>query len=176
MEHASEHPLGRAVTTYAQRVVQDGALPVADSFAAMPGHGVRGSAEGHEVEVITAPGGLPPALAVALRTAEGAAHTAVLVRIDGTARALIEIGDVLRPGGYRAVDRLRRLGVRPVLATGDRDAPARAVADHLGIDEVHARCSPEDKAALVRSLRDQGRRVAVVGGGVNDAGGRSEHE
>ncbi|MER8029978.1 copper-translocating P-type ATPase [Streptomyces bauhiniae] len=169
VEYGSEHPLGRAVTTYAQRVVQDGALPVADSFAAMPGHGVRGVAEGHEVEVVTAPEDLPPALAAALRTAEGAAHTAVVVRIDGTPRALIEIGDVLRPGSYRAVDRLRRLGIRPVLATGDREAPARAVADHLGIDEVHARCSPEDKATLVRSLREQGRRVAVVGDGVNDA-------
>jgi Cu+-exporting ATPase len=67
------------------------------------------------------------------------------------------------------VERLRRLGLRPVLATGDREAPARAVAQALGIDEVHARCSPEDKAELVRRLREEGCRVAVVGDGVNDA-------
>ncbi|CAM5297374.1 carbonate dehydratase [Streptomyces purpurascens] len=92
-----------------------------------------------------------------------------MVRVDGTAEALIEVGDVLRPGSYRAVDRLRRLGIRPVLATGDREAPARAVAQALGIEEVHARCTPEDKASLVRDVKEQGYRVAVVGDGVNDA-------
>lgn len=109
------------------------------------------------------------ALADALPVAEAAAHTPVLVRVDGVAEALIEIGDVVRPGSYRAVDRLRRLGVRPVLATGDREAPARAVACDLGIEEVHARRTPEEKAALVRDLREQGYGVAVVGDGVNDA-------
>ncbi|MFD5763397.1 HAD-IC family P-type ATPase, partial [Streptomyces sp. NPDC127044] len=93
----------------------------------------------------------------------------VLVRVDGVAEALIEVGDVVRPGSYRAVDRLRRLGVRPVLATGDREAPAQAVAAALGIDEVRARCTPEDKAELVRELQEQGHRVAVIGDGVNDA-------
>ncbi|MES9520335.1 heavy metal translocating P-type ATPase [Streptomyces capoamus] len=112
---------------------------------------------------------LPQVLVDALREAGAAARTPVLVRVDGAVEALIEVGDVLRPGSYRAVDRLRRLGVRPVLATGDREEPARAVASALGIDEVHARCSPEDKAALVRGLREQGYRVAVVGDGVNDA-------
>jgi Cu+-exporting ATPase len=93
----------------------------------------------------------------------------VLVRVDGMNEALIEVGDVVRLGSYRAVDRLRRLGVKPVLATGDRQAPAQAVAKALGIDEVHARCTPEDKAALVRDLQEQGYRVAVIGDGVNDA-------
>lgn len=82
--------------------------------------------------------------------------------------ALIAVGDVIRPGSYRAVDRLRRLGVRPVLATGDRQAPAWAVAAQPAIDTVHAACSPEDKAALVAVLTAEGRRVAVVGDGVND--------
>jgi Cu+-exporting ATPase len=89
--------------------------------------------------------------------------------VDGVAEALMEVGDVVRPGSYRAVDRLRRLGIRPVLATGDRAAPAHAVAEALGIEEVHARCAPEDKAALVRTLRERGHRVAVLGDGVNDA-------
>jgi len=91
------------------------------------------------------------------------------VRVDGRAEALIAVGDLVRPGSYRAVDQLRRLGIRPVLATGDRKAPAQAVADALGIEDVHARCSPEDKAALVRQLQEEGHRVAVVGDGVNDA-------
>lgn len=80
--------------------------------------------------------------------------------MDGSAEALIEIGDVLRPGSYRAVERLRRLGVRSVLATGDREVPARAVASALGVDEVRARCTPEVKADLVRDLQEQGHPLA----------------
>ncbi|MFE8949855.1 heavy metal translocating P-type ATPase [Streptomyces sp. NPDC007856] len=169
VEHGSEHPLGRAVASYARRELPEGPLPDVGEFAAVPGRGVRGLVEGRLVEVLAADGELPTALADALRVAEAAAHTPVLVRVDGVAEALIEVGDVVRPGSYRAVDRLRRLGVRPVLATGDREAPAQAVAAALGIDEVHARCTPEAKAALVRDLQEQGNRVAVVGDGVNDA-------
>ncbi|GGW18055.1 carbonate dehydratase [Streptomyces capoamus] len=136
-----------------------------------PGDGLpQALASGDAPPRVHGPGDvLPQVLVDALREAGAAARTPVLVRVDGAVEALIEVGDVLRPGSYRAVDRLRRLGVRPVLATGDREEPARAVASALGIDEVHARCSPEDKAALVRGLRKQGYRVAVVGDGVNDA-------
>ncbi|MEU6091364.1 heavy metal translocating P-type ATPase [Streptomyces sp. NPDC047085] len=169
VEQGSEHPLGRAVSAYARRELGKQRLPDVSEFNALPGQGVRGRVEGRLVEVLAPDDELPAALADALLVAEAAAHTPVLVRVDGTAEALIEIGDVVRPGSYRAVDRLRRLGVRPVLATGDREAPARAVASALGIDEVHARRTPEDKAALVRDLREQGYRVAVVGDGVNDA-------
>jgi Cu+-exporting ATPase len=144
-------------------------LPRVTDFAAVPGHGVRGRVEGRSVEVGVPEGELPPVLAEALAAAEAEARTAVLVRVDGRAEALVCVGDVVRPGGYRAVDRLRRLGIRPVLATGDRQAPAQAVAAALGIDEVHAGCSPQDKADLVRRLRAEGCRVAVVGDGVNDA-------
>ncbi|MFI9249926.1 heavy metal translocating P-type ATPase [Streptomyces sp. NPDC053069] len=169
VEQGSEHPLGRAVAARARRSFAEEPLAPVRDFEAMPGRGVRGRVDGRTVEVLAPDGELPTALADALVAAETAAHTPVLVRVDGVAEALIAVGDVVRPGSYRAVDRLRRLGIRPVLATGDREAPARAVADALGIHEVHARCTPEDKAALVRRLQDEGGRVAVVGDGVNDA-------
>ncbi|MGW1171216.1 heavy metal translocating P-type ATPase [Streptomyces sp. NPDC002550] len=169
VEHGSEHPLGRAIASYARRELPEGPLPDVSEFAAVPGRGVRGLVEGRLAEVLASDGELPTALADALSVAEAAAHTPVLVRVDGVAEALIEVGDVVRPGSYRAVDRLRRLGVRPVLATGDREAPAQAVAAALGIDEVHARCTPEAKADLVRDLQERGYRVAVIGDGVNDA-------
>ncbi|MFJ4283424.1 heavy metal translocating P-type ATPase [Streptomyces massasporeus] len=169
VEQGSEHPLGRAITAYARRVLPDRAPPEVSGFTALPGRGVRGRVEGRLVEVLSPDGELPSTLKDALSLAEAAAHTPVLVQVDGVPVALIEVGDVVRPGSYRAVDRLRRLGVRPVLATGDHEAPARAVAAALGIEEVHARCTPEGKADLVESLRKQGHQVAVVGDGVNDA-------
>ncbi|GAA1700413.1 heavy metal translocating P-type ATPase [Streptomyces yatensis] len=169
VEQGSEHPLGRAIATHARRTDPGEPLPAVADFVALPGKGVRGRVAGRLIEVLAPDDALPPALAQALSASETAARTPVVVRVDGEPEALIEVGDVLRPGSYRAVERLRRLGVRPVLATGDREAPARAVAADLRIEEVHARCTPEDKAALVRELREQGCRVAVVGDGVNDA-------
>ncbi|MFI9831070.1 heavy metal translocating P-type ATPase [Streptomyces sp. NPDC051913] len=169
VEQGSEHPIGRAVTSCARRTGTGEPLPDVTDFLAVPGHGVSGSVEGRTVEVGVPDGKLPRALAKALAAAEEAAHTPVLVRIDGRPQALIAVGDLVRPGSYGAVERLRRLGIRPVLATGDRKAPAEAVAGALGIDEVHARCTPEDKAALVGELKQEGARVAVVGDGVNDA-------
>ncbi|MFE3656469.1 heavy metal translocating P-type ATPase [Streptomyces sp. NPDC059165] len=169
VEQGSEHPLGRAVVSYARRTAPDRSLPDVHGFVAVAGKGVRGRVDGHLVEVVAPDGELPALLAEALLTAEGAAHTPVLVRVDDVPEALIAVGDVVRPGSYRTVEALRRLGVEPVLATGDREAPARSIASELGIKDVHARCTPEEKAALVRRLREDGRRVAVVGDGVNDA-------
>lgn len=159
VEQGSEHPLGRAISAYARRAV--GELPEVGDFRALPGRGVRGRVEGRLVEVL-APEGESP-------TEPAEAHTPVVVRVDGVTEALIEVGDVVRPGSYRAVDQLRCLGLRPVLATGDHEAPARSVARELRIEEVHARCTPEDKADLVKDLQEQGCRVAVIGDGVNDA-------
>ncbi|MFC8348301.1 heavy metal translocating P-type ATPase [Streptomyces sp. NPDC057280] len=164
VEQGSEHPVGRAIAAQARRELGE-RLPAVGGFSALPGRGVRGRVAGHLVEVRASDDELPPGLAVT----EGAAHTPVLLYVDDVVQGLIEVGDVVRPGSYRAVDRLRRLGVRPVLATGDREAPARAVAQALGIDEAYARCTPEEKADLVRGLQDEGLRVAVIGDGVNDA-------
>ncbi|WP_052028973.1 heavy metal translocating P-type ATPase [Streptomyces aurantiacus] len=184
VERGSEHPLGRALTAYARGAEPEAELPPVSDFRATPGWGVRGTVEGHRVEVCS-PGtahsgtkhaqGVPERpllseeLATALADAEAAARTVVLVRVDGVVEAVVAVGDVLRAGSYRAVDRLRRLGVEPVLATGDRPAVAHAVAAELGIGEVYAGCTPEDKAELVERLRGAGRRVAVLGDGVNDA-------
>ncbi|GAA2106897.1 heavy metal translocating P-type ATPase [Streptomyces synnematoformans] len=176
VEQGSEHPVGRAVADHARRVQSGQALPEVREFRATAGRGVSGYADGRRVEVRTPGETLPDALAHALAEAEAAGRTTVEVAVDGVAEAVIEVGDVLRPGSYRAVDRLRRLGVRPVLASGDREAPVRAVAAELRIAETHARCTPEDKAGLVRRLRAEGHRVAVVGDGVNDAAALSVAE
>ncbi|GCD46172.1 heavy metal translocating P-type ATPase [Streptomyces paromomycinus] len=175
VEHGSEHPLARAITAYAdlrrEALAEHRPPPAARHFAATAGYGVTGEVDGRSVTV-GRPGelsALPAPLADAVRTAETAGHTAVLVTVDGTPQAVFSIGDTLRPDCYRAVDHLRRLGLRPVLATGDRTATARAVAGHLGITEIHAGALPEEKAALVTTLKEHGGRVAVVGDGVNDA-------
>lgn len=176
VETGSEHPLGRAVVRHAERTLPGGAVRPAAlrDFAALPGNGVRGQVDGQRVEVGAPGGDLPAELDAALAAALEAAHTPVLVRVDGEPEAVLALGDVVRPGSYHAVDRLRRLGVRPVLTTGDREEPARAVADALGIDEIHSRRTPEGKAELVRSLRARGKRVAVVGDGINDAAALAE--
>ncbi|WP_206502235.1 heavy metal translocating P-type ATPase [Streptomyces chrestomyceticus] len=175
VEHGSEHPLARAITAYGdlrrEALAEHRPPPTARHFAATAGYGVTGEVDGRSVTV-GRPGelsALPASLADAVRTAESAGHTAVLVTVDGTPQAVFSIGDTLRPDCYRAVDHLRRLGLRPVLATGDRAATARAVAGHLGITEIHAGALPEEKAALVTTLQEHGGRVAVVGDGVNDA-------
>ncbi|MEU2511220.1 heavy metal translocating P-type ATPase [Streptomyces syringium] len=187
-ESGSEHPVGRAIHAYALRTPageQAVPLPPVTDFGARAGVGVTGRVEGRLVEVVrpdsARPGkraakrpaqpseaDLPEALAAAVRAAEKDGRTVVLVRVDGTPEAVVALGDTVRPGSYRAVDHLKRLGLRPVLATGDSAAAAHAVAGELGITEVHARATPEDKAELVRTLRARGHRVAVIGDGVND--------
>ncbi|MDT3400407.1 cation-translocating P-type ATPase [Streptomyces sp. B1866] len=170
VEQGSEHPVGRALAAYARAA---GPLPAVADFTATAGLGVAGRVAGRRVAVesATADGGtgLPPALEQAVRAAERAGRTAVVLRVDGAAEAVFALGDRVRSGAYRAVDHLARLGVRPVLATGDSEAAGRAVAQELGIRRVHTRVTPEGKAELVRALRARGHRVAVVGDGVNDA-------
>ncbi len=176
VEQGSEHPVARAVIAHAgeclgtERTLEPAAA-VRD-FTATPGYGVRGVIGGRTVTVVRPPDDLtrlPAPLPDAVRAAESTGRTAVLVTVDDTPEAVLTLGDSLRPDGYRAVDHLRRLGLRPVLATGDRAATAQAIARQLAITEVHAEARPHDKAALVTTLKEQGSRVAVVGDGVNDA-------
>ncbi|MFB7634707.1 heavy metal translocating P-type ATPase [Streptomyces sp. NPDC056149] len=175
LEHSSEHPIARAVAGAAQEAEPSGALPVPEDFAGVPGLGVRGTVEGHAVlvgrERLLADRGqpLPPALAAAKDAAERAGRTAIAVGWDGAARAVLVVSDAVRPTSAEAVRRLRALGLTPVLLTGDHRALAESVAAEVGIDEVIAEVLPEDKVAVVERLQAEGRSVAMVGDGVNDA-------
>ncbi|MEU3464276.1 heavy metal translocating P-type ATPase [Streptomyces sp. NPDC006733] len=172
VEHGSEHPIGRAVAAAARRRAGEGAaLPAAADFRALPGVGVTGRVEGHEIKV-AGPGGradLPEVLRQALDRAEHAAHTAVVVERDGRAVAVLAVGDTVRPSSFRAVRHLRELGIESVLLTGDGPAAAAAVAEQVGITRVHAGVVPQGKAEIITALRSEGRQVAMVGDGVNDA-------
>jgi len=136
---------------------------------------VTGIVEGHAVVVGRAQlleqkdQPLPPGLAEARDEAEARGRTAVAVGWDGAARAVLVVSDAVKPTSAEAVRRLRALGLTPVLLTGDNQAVAASVAAEVGIDEVIAEVLPEDKVAVVRRLQAEGRSVAMVGDGVNDA-------
>ena len=176
LEHASEHPIARAIATAAEtEAARGGALPAPEDFASLPGLGVRGVVDGHTVlvgrERLLRERGhqLPPELAAATTEAEAAGRTAVAVGWDGRARAVLVVSDAVKPTSAEAVRSLRALGLTPVLLTGDNEAVARAVAAEVGIDEVIAGVLPEDKVAVITRLRNEGRTVAMVGDGINDA-------
>jgi P-type Cu+ transporter len=173
LEDASEHPIGRAIARAARARLAS--LPVPTAFAGQAGLGVEGSVEGHDV-VAGRPGllaqrgaPLPPELAAAVTDAERLGRTAVAVAWDGRARAVVAVADTARPTSAQAVRELRSLGLRPVLLTGDGAAAAEEVAHSVGIDEVIPRVLPAEKAEVVRRLQGEGRVVAMVGDGVNDA-------
>ncbi|WP_406388231.1 heavy metal translocating P-type ATPase [Streptomyces sp. NBC_00887] len=173
LEHASEHPIARAIATGA--VAKAGALPTPEDFAGVPGLGVQGVVEGHAVLagreklLIEWAIDLPEQLRRAKDDAEKAGRTAVLVAWDGEARAVLEVADVVRETSPEAIRRLRGLGLTPVLLTGDNKAVAESVAAEVGIGDVIAEVMPEDKVAVVKRLQAEGRSVAMVGDGVNDA-------
>jgi Cu+-exporting ATPase len=173
LEDASEHPIARAIAGAARE--DSPVLPAVESFANREGLGVEGVVEGHGVQVgrpaLMADWGLRVAEALdgARREAEDAGRTAVLVAWDGAVRGVIAVADTVKPTSAEAIARLRALGLTPVLLTGDNAATARAVAAEVGIDEVIAEVLPAEKAATVARLQDQGKVVAMVGDGVNDA-------
>ncbi|MEY9991489.1 Cu+-exporting ATPase [Streptomyces sp. V4I8] len=167
VEHASEHPVARAVAVGAEERV--GRLPEVTGFENVPGRGVRGRVEGRDVAVGRLFDALPTALARAKDEAEREGRTAVVVGWDGTARGVVAVADAVKETSAGAVRELRALGLTPVLLTGDNRAVAEAVADAVGIDQVIAEVLPEDKVEAVRRLRREGRCVAMVGDGVNDA-------
>ncbi|GGP72671.1 heavy metal translocating P-type ATPase [Streptomyces abikoensis] len=173
LEHASEHPIARAIADGA--AARTGTLPVPESFENVAGLGVQGVVEGHAVlvgrETLLAEWviELPAELAAAKAAAEAEGRTAVAVAWDGEARGVLTVADAVKDTSARAIAELRRLGLTPVLLTGDNKAVAEAVAREVGIDEVIAEVLPQDKVAVVKRLQGEGRSVAMVGDGVNDA-------
>ncbi|WP_347057305.1 heavy metal translocating P-type ATPase [Blastococcus sp. HT6-30] len=173
LESASEHPIAQAVARGATE--RTGALPAVGDFANVEGLGVQGVVEGSAVVVgrrrLLADWAMPlPAdLDRAVTEAEGAGRTAIAVGWDGAARGVLVVADAVKDTSARAVAQLRALGLTPILLTGDNEQAARAVAAQVGIDEVIAEVLPQDKVDVVRRLQDEGRTVAMVGDGVNDA-------
>ncbi|MGC5563167.1 heavy metal translocating P-type ATPase [Streptomyces sp. FR-108] len=175
LEHASEHPIARAVAAGAEE--RTGPLPAVDGFENVPGLGVRGTVEGHAVLVgrvrLLEEAGIPlPDSLAALRTrAEEEGRTAVAVAWDGAAHGVVTVADAVKETSAEAVRALRALGLTPVLLTGDNRTVAESVARSVGIDpaEVIAEVLPEGKVDVIRRLQAEGRAVAMVGDGVNDA-------
>ncbi|MEX2217933.1 MAG: heavy metal translocating P-type ATPase [Phycisphaerales bacterium] len=164
VERWSEHPLGRAIVLGALERGVD--APASTGFRSITGSGAEATIEGRRIFVgKPAPGDERPELA---RLA-GAGRTVVVVREGERPLGLIALADRLKPGSPEAVAALKRLGLRVVLMTGDNAATAHAIARETGIDEVLAGVLPQDKEAKVRELRASGRRVAMVGDGINDA-------
>ena len=175
LEDASEHPIARAVADAAREA---GPLPAVEDFANVEGLGVQGIVDGHAVLVgrprLLAEWSqhLTPDLERALSDARETGGTAVAVGWDGRARAVLVVADRVKETSAEAIAMLRGLGLRPVLLTGDHEAVARTVAREVGIDpdhEVVADVLPADKVDVVKRLQAEGRVVAMVGDGVNDA-------
>jgi len=173
LEDASEHPIARAIAAGArERGIE---LAPVESFANTEGLGVQGVVDGHAVvagrERFLVDWSLPltPTLVTARDMAEAAGRTPIYVGWDGQARAVLVVSDTIKPTSAEAIDGLRQLGLRPVLLTGDNERAAKAVAAQVGIDEVIAEVLPSDKVDVIKRLQAEGRVVAMVGDGVNDA-------
>jgi len=169
VEDASEHPVARAIAAAARAEVTS--LPAVRAFESRPGIGVRGTVE-DRVVTVERPGQQQvedPALRVALAEAAVTGRTAVVVGVDHQQLAVLVVADTVKGTSVQAVRELRELGLTPVLLTGDHEAVAHSVAAEIGIDEVYAGVLPHDKVEVVRRLQKQGRVVAMVGDGVNDA-------
>ncbi len=173
LENASEHPIAAAIARGARERVAT--LPAVEEFNNLEGFGVQGTVDGHAVlvgrsallEQWSQP--LPPGLAEAKAAAEERGRTAIAVAWDGEARAVLVVADTVKPTSAQAIAQLRALGLTPVLLTGDNTAVARAVAAEVGIDEVVAEVLPADKVDVVKRLQSEGKVVAMIGDGVNDA-------
>ncbi|MDQ0923412.1 Cu+-exporting ATPase [Pseudarthrobacter sp. W1I19] len=173
LEDASEHPIAQAIARGATQRVGD--LPVPESFKNIEGRGVQGVVDGHLVIVgresmlkdwsLT----MPPDLARAKVQAESARETAVVVAWDGQVRGVLTVADAIKETSAEAVAQFRALGLTPILLTGDHQIVAEQVAAQVGIDQVIAEVMPQDKLRVVKDLQKQGKVVAMVGDGVNDA-------
>ena len=173
LENASEHPIAQAVAAAAAEELET--LPVPEDFANVEGKGVQGVVDGHAVvvgrESLLADWAqhLSPELSHAKDSAEAQGKTVVAVGWDGRARGVLVIADTVKPTSAQAISQMRHIGLTPVLLTGDNEAVARQIAAEVGIDEVIAEVMPEDKVDVIARLQAEGKTVAMVGDGVNDA-------
>ncbi len=173
LENASEHPIAQAVAKAAKEKVGD--LPVPVTFTNVEGHGVRGEIDGHDVVVgkenllSTWNAELSAELAAAKSDLEKQGKTVMVVGWDGEARGLIAVADTVKETSAEAIAQLKSLGLTPVLLTGDNETVARQIASEVAIDDVIAQVLPEEKAKVIADLQKQGKVVAMVGDGVNDA-------
>jgi Cu+-exporting ATPase len=172
VEVGSEHPLGEAIVRAAQHRKLD--LSKVTGFEAIPGHGIRGSVDAQKVLLgnrrLFRREGIDPAQAEeAMTRLESEGKTAMLVACDGTLAGIVAVADTLKPEAKEAVTALRREGIEVILLTGDNQRTAQAIAREVGIDQVIAEVLPADKARVVQDLQRQGKVVAMVGDGVNDA-------
>ncbi len=170
-EQVSEHPLGQAVLKAAQ--MKGLPLERVEDFDAVAGKGVRARVAGKPILAGTLrfleESGIETGLAQPVAKREERAQTVILVAMDGRGAGFIALADTVKPDAAEAVARFRAAGIEPVIITGDNERTARAVAEQVGITEVLAQVLPQDKAARVRELQRQGKRVAMVGDGINDA-------
>ncbi|MCK0506483.1 heavy metal translocating P-type ATPase [Aromatoleum anaerobium] len=172
LEAGSEHPLGEAIVRAAQhRAIT---LPATSRFEAVPGHGVRGEIDGQRValgnrRMFDVEGVATVQAEEAMTRLESEGKTAMLVGVDGALLGVIAVADTLKPEAKEAVATLRAEGIDVVMLTGDNQRTANAIAKELGITEVIAEVLPESKAKIIQSLQQQGKCVAMVGDGVNDA-------
>lgn len=173
LEDASEHPIAQAIAKGATQEV--GTLPIVEGFANIEGKGVQGVVDGHAVLVgrdsLLAEWSLQLSgeLAATKARAEGEGKTVVAVGWDGQARGILIVADTVKDTSVEAIRQLKALGLSPVLLTGDNEAVARRIAAEVGIDEVIAEVLPKDKVDVVQRLQREGKVVAMIGDGVNDA-------
>jgi len=172
VEVGSEHPLGEAIVRGAAH--RDLVLSAVSKFEAIAGHGIRGIIDGHPVllgnrRLFRREGIDPSAVEAQMIRLEHQGKTAMLVGLDGSLAGIIAVADTLKPEAGEAVAALRRDGIEVILLTGDNERTAQAIGRELGIDRVIAEVLPGDKAKVIKELQSQGKMVAMVGDGVNDA-------
>ncbi|MFD3429968.1 heavy metal translocating P-type ATPase [Nocardia fluminea] len=173
LEHSSEHPIAQAIAKGARD--EFGTLAKVEGFANVEGLGVQGVVDGHAVIVGRArlladwSQPLDEKLETLLAEAESAGKTAVAIGWDGKARGVLVVADAVKPSSAQAIAQFRELGLTPILLTGDNARAARTIGDEVGIDEVIAEVLPQDKVDTVKRLQAEGKVVAMVGDGVNDA-------
>jgi Cu+-exporting ATPase len=171
-ERSSEHPLARAIVGGAEQ--RGLSLPDASEFDSVTGRGLRAVVDGRRLLVGTrrllVETGLDPAqLEVEAKRLEGEGKTAILVAVDDRPVGVLAVADTVKTGSKEAIAALRRAGLEVVMITGDNRRTAKAIAGQVGIERVLAEVLPEDKALEVRHLQDEGKLVAMVGDGINDA-------